>query len=125
VRVVLGDDEGVDVVGAAATDAETIRLARRTRPHVVLLDSANGLHVLATARRLLADPDCAGIQVLLFGRFEREADVLGALRSGVGGLVDKHAAPDELLRAVRMSAGGAAFVFPGPAVLTDETREEE
>jgi DNA-binding NarL/FixJ family response regulator len=105
--------DGIEVVGAAATDADTIRLARRTHPDVVLLDSANGMHVLATARRLLAVPNLGRIQVLLLGRFEREEDVLAALRSGIGGLVDKDAAPDEVLRAVRMSASGAAFILPG------------
>jgi DNA-binding NarL/FixJ family response regulator len=105
--------DGIEVVGAAATDADTIRLARRTHPDVVLIDSANGMHVLATARRLLAEPDLGRVQVLLLGRFEREEDVLGALRSGIGGLVDKNAAPDEILRAVRMSASGAAFILPG------------
>jgi DNA-binding NarL/FixJ family response regulator len=105
--------DGIDVVGAAATDAATIALARRSRPDVVLIDSASGLHVLATARRLLAEPDLARTQVLLFGRFEREEDVLAALRSGIGGLVDRDAEPDEIVRAVRMSASGAAFVIPG------------
>src|SRR5688500_6541611 len=62
--------DGIEVVGAAATDADTIRLARRTRPDVVLIDSANGMHVLATARRLLAEAGLARIQVLLLGRFE-------------------------------------------------------
>jgi DNA-binding NarL/FixJ family response regulator len=106
----LGGREGIELVGAAATDADTIRLARRTRPDVVLIDSTNGLHVLATARRLLAEPDHA--EVILLGRFEREGDVLAALHSGIGGLVDKDAEPDELARAVRMSAGGAAFILP-------------
>jgi DNA-binding NarL/FixJ family response regulator len=109
----LGVAHGVEVVGAAATDADTIRLARGTRPDVVLLDSANGLHVLATARRLRAEGDEAPIQVLLFGRHEREVDVLAALRSGIGGLVDKDSTPDELLRAVRMAAGGGMFVIAG------------
>jgi DNA-binding NarL/FixJ family response regulator len=106
--------DGIDVVGAAATDAATIRLARRTRPDVVLIESANGLHVVATARRLLAEPDLARTQVLLFGRFERDEDVHAALRSGIGGLVDRDAAPADVLRAVRMSASGATFVIPGP-----------
>jgi DNA-binding NarL/FixJ family response regulator len=108
----LESHDGIDVVGAAATDAATIRLARRTRPDVVLIESANGLHVLATARRLLAEPDLGRTQVLLFGRFQREEDVLAALRSGIGGLVDRDAEPDEILRAVRMSASGAAFIIP-------------
>jgi DNA-binding NarL/FixJ family response regulator len=106
----LGGHDGIELVGAAATDADTIRLARRTRPDVVLIDSTNGLHVLATARRLLSEPHHA--EVILLGRFEREGDVLAALHSGIGGLVDKDAAPDELARAVRMSAGGAAFIIP-------------
>jgi hypothetical protein len=45
-------------------------------------------------RVVLADPDCAGIQVLLLGRFAQEADVRGALGGDIGELVDEHAAAD-------------------------------
>jgi DNA-binding NarL/FixJ family response regulator len=100
----LDAHDGIDVVGAAATEAATITLALWSRPDVILIDSANGLQVLATARRLFAEPDLARTQVLLFGRLEREEDVLAALRSGIGGLVDRDAEPDEIVRAVRMSA---------------------
>jgi DNA-binding NarL/FixJ family response regulator len=129
VGLLLRAHDGIEVVGAAATDAETLRLARRTRPDVVLIESANGLHVLATARRLLAERDLAGTEVLLFGRFDRDEEVLAALRSGIGGLVDKNATPEELLRAVRMSASGAAFVIPrnrlgsAPAIRPDHDEE--
>jgi DNA-binding NarL/FixJ family response regulator len=111
VTAVLGTGTGTAVVGEAATDDEAIAVARRTRPDVVLIDGADGLHVLTTTRRLLADPELAGTQVLMFGRFEREEDVLAALRIGVSGLVDRDVPPYELVQAVRMAARGAAFVL--------------
>jgi DNA-binding NarL/FixJ family response regulator len=111
VAAVLGTGTGTVVVGEAATDDEAIAVAHRTRPDVVLIDGADGLHVLTTTRRLLADAELAGIQVLIFGRFEREEEVLAALRIGVGGLVDRDVPPYELVRAVQMAANGAAFVL--------------
>jgi DNA-binding NarL/FixJ family response regulator len=107
---VLGTGTGILVVAEAATDEEAIALARRTVPDVVLIDGGNGLHVLGTARRLLADHVLARTRVVLLGRVEREEDVLAALRSGIGGLVDRDAPPYELVQAVRMSANGASFV---------------
>jgi DNA-binding NarL/FixJ family response regulator len=107
---VLGSGPGIVVVGEAASDDETVALARQTTPDVVLIDGADGLHVLGTARRLLADPELAGARVVMLGRVEREDNVLAALRTGIGGLVDRDAPPYELVQAVRTSAGGAAFV---------------
>jgi DNA-binding NarL/FixJ family response regulator len=107
---VLGTGTGIVVVAEAATDDETIALARRTMPDVVLIDGANGLDVVGTTRRLLADPELAGPRVVMLGRVEREEHVLAALRGGIGGLVDRDAPPYELVQAVRLSAGGAAFV---------------
>jgi DNA-binding NarL/FixJ family response regulator len=109
----LDASDDIDIVGTAATDGPTLRLARLTRPDLVLLEQGQGLHVHATARRLLAEPDLPGVQVLLFGRYEWEEHVLAALRTGIGGLVDADCAPEQLLRAVRISAAGAAFVIPG------------
>jgi DNA-binding NarL/FixJ family response regulator len=109
---VLGTGTGIAVVGEAATDDETIALARQLRPDVVLIDNADGLHVFSTTRRLLGDPELPGIQVLMLGRFEREEDVLAAMRSGIAGLIDRDAPPYELVRAVRLTASGAAFVVP-------------
>jgi DNA-binding NarL/FixJ family response regulator len=107
---VLGSSTGVVVVGETGGDDEAIELARRTMPRVVLLDGGNGLHVLVTARRLLAHPELAHTRVVMLGRVKREEDVLAALRSGIGGLVDRDAPPYELVQAVRTAADGAAFV---------------
>jgi DNA-binding NarL/FixJ family response regulator len=107
---VLGTGPGIIVVAEAATDDEVLALARRTTPDVVLLDGSNGLHVLATTRRLLAEPELPRARVVMLGRVEREEDVLAAMRSGIAGLVDRDAPPYELVQAVRTSAKGAAFV---------------
>jgi DNA-binding NarL/FixJ family response regulator len=107
---VLGTGTGILIVAEAATDDETLALARRVTPDVVLIDGGNGMHVLGTARRLLADPALLRTRIVMLGRVEREDDVLAALRSGIGGLVDRDAPPYELVQAVRTSAAGAAFV---------------
>ena len=112
VSAVLGTGNGIVVVGEAATDEEVIARARETRPDVILIDGADGLHVLSTSRRLLAYPELAGVQVLMLGRFEREEDVLAALRGGIAGLIDRDAPPYELVRAVLVSAGGHMIVLP-------------
>jgi DNA-binding NarL/FixJ family response regulator len=112
VRTELTADGRILVVGEAATDAETIAVARRERPQVVVIDSANGVHPFATARRLLADPQLSATEVLMYGHFDREEYVLSAWRAGIGGLVSRNVSPADLVRAVRMSASGAAFVMP-------------
>ena len=112
VSAVIGAGNGMVVVGEAATDEGALARARETQPDVILLDGADGLHALSTSRRLLADPELAGVQVLMLGRFEREEDVLAALRGGIAGLIDRDASPYEIMRAVLVSASGDAFVLP-------------
>jgi len=112
VRAELSVDAGIIVVGESGTDAETIAVTRRERPQVVVMDTANGVHPLVTARRLLADPQLTATELLMYGHFEREEYVLSAWRAGIGGLVARNVSPTDLVRAVRMSAGGAAFVMP-------------
>ena len=112
VRAMLAPDAGIAIVGEAGTDDETLVITHEARPHVVLIDCDDGFHVLATAKRLFAEPELDGIEVLLLGAFERDEQVLAAWRSGIGGLVQRDVAADDLARAVRMSASGAAFVVP-------------
>ena len=112
VRGELSTDARIVVVAEAGSDVETIAAARRERPEVVLIDSANGVHPLVTARRLLSDRQLTSTELLMYGYFEREEYVLSAWRAGIGGIVAPNVTAADLVRAVRLSASGAAFVMP-------------
>ena len=113
-RVLLQTVGDVEVVGEASNGAEVVALARETRPDVVLMDiRMPTMDGLEATRRLVADPDLAGVHVLILTTFERDEYVFEALRSGASGFVVKDIEPPDLLRAVRVVAAGEALLSPG------------
>lgn len=109
-RALLESHGDVAVVAEAATSAETIEVARATRPDAVVLDAGlpaeGGLE--ATQRILHA----AGVQVVLLLSAATDEVVFGALRAGAKGMLLKDAAPDELAATIRAVAAGGAMLAP-------------
>ena len=101
----------VRVVGQAADGAEAVRLARRTRPDVVLMDlSMPGVDgVEATAAVVEEVPDTRAVVLTSFSDQRR---VAAALDAGAVGYQLKDAEPEELLAAVRSARAGHAPLDP-------------
>jgi DNA-binding NarL/FixJ family response regulator len=111
--VLLTMEPDIDVVGEAQDGAGAISLVRRTQPDVVLMDiRMPGTDGLAATRALIADPATAGTRVLILTTFDLDENVFAALRAGASGFLPKDTAPDELLRAIRVVAGGDALLAP-------------
>jgi len=110
----LAAQPGITVAGLAADGAEAIRLARQTRPDVVLMDVRMPvLDGLRATRELLADPaDNAAPKVLMLTTFDLDEYVYQALRAGASGFLLKDAPAAELTRAVRVVAAGDALLAP-------------
>jgi DNA-binding NarL/FixJ family response regulator len=112
-RVLLQSTADIEVVGEAANGQEAFELARRTAPDVVLMDIRMPvLDGLTATRRIVADPELAGVHVLILTTFELDEYVFEALRAGAGGFVLKDIEPADLLQAVRVVAGGEALLSP-------------
>jgi DNA-binding NarL/FixJ family response regulator len=113
-RVLLESAPDIEVAGEAANGEEAIALARATRPDVVLMDIRMPvLDGLEATRRIVADPDLAGLRVLILTTFEVDEYIFEALRAGASGFVLKDIEPADLLQAVRVVAGGEALLSPG------------
>jgi DNA-binding NarL/FixJ family response regulator len=109
-RHVLERQDGIAVVGEAATGDEAVALARSTRPDVVLMDvDVPGLDFVQATREIVAQP---GIGVVLLSGRKSDERIRAALRAGAAGLLLKDAAAAELVRAVRVLAQGAAVLSP-------------
>lgn len=110
-------DAGIAVVAEAATGAEAVAEAVRTRPDVVLMDiRMPGGDGLEATRRIVADPTLTGTRVLVLSMFDLDDYVLTALRHGASGFLLKDAEPARLVDAMlRTHAGESLFA---PAILT-------
>jgi len=112
-RSLLESEDGIEVVGEAADGARALDLVRSTRPDVVLMDiRMPELDGLAATRAITADPDLAGVRVVILTTFELDEYVFDALRAGAAGFLVKHTDPAELVRAVRVIATGDALLSP-------------
>jgi DNA-binding NarL/FixJ family response regulator len=128
IRVLLADDQAlvragfsalldaqddVEVVGEAFDGAEAVQLATQLKPDVVLMDiRMPGVDGLEATRRIGADPDLAAVRVIMLTTFDLDEHVFEALSSGASGFLVKDTEPTELLRAVRVVAGGEALLAP-------------
>jgi DNA-binding NarL/FixJ family response regulator len=119
-RMILAAQPDIDVVGEAADGEAAVRLARRHRPDVVLMDiRMPGLDGLEATRRLLAqsaaDRSAGGAQpprVVILTTFDLDEYVYAALQAGAAGFLLKDVSPEHLVGAVRTVAVGDALLAP-------------
>ncbi|MEU0556154.1 response regulator transcription factor [Dactylosporangium sp. NPDC006015] len=113
-RALLDAEPDIEVVGEAGDGAHAVRLARQTRPDVVLMDiRMPGVDGLAATRQIVADPALSMVRILVLTTFELDEYVAEALRSGAAGFLVKHTDLAELVRGVRVVAAGDGLLSPG------------
>jgi DNA-binding NarL/FixJ family response regulator len=112
-RVLLDAEDDLEVVGEADDGIQAIDAVRRLRPDVVVMDiRMPDLDGLAATRQIVADPDLAGVHIVVLTTFDLDEYVFEAIRAGATGFLLKDAEPTELLRAVRCAAAGEALMSP-------------
>jgi DNA-binding NarL/FixJ family response regulator len=103
----------MDCVGEAADGLEAVELARGTVPDVMVMDvRMPRVDGIEATRRIVADPVCATVRVLILTTFDVDEHVYAALRAGASGFLLKDAAPEQLLAGIGVVAAGEALIHP-------------
>lgn len=103
-RDVLLAEDDFRIVGEAGDAASVVRVAMRTRPHIVLLDiEMPGSQPADTVRELLAvSPDC---QVIILSMYDDPWLVQQMLDIGIRGYLHKSVTRREVVTAIRDAVG--------------------
>ena len=110
-RMLLSDEEDIEVVAEASNGLEAVEKASRYKPSVVLMDiRMPELDGLTAAQRILEAGD--GARVLILTTFDHDEYVYEALRIGASGFVLKDDPPEQLIGAIRTIAQGDALLSP-------------
>ncbi len=113
-KMLLGLQRDIEVVGEARTGREAVILVHDLHPDVVVMDiTMPDIDGLEACRRIRHE--APHTQVLMLTMHESEEYFLQALRQGAAGYLVKKAAPTELHMAIQAVARGDAFLYPGLA----------
>jgi DNA-binding NarL/FixJ family response regulator len=113
-RLLLGLEKELLVVGEASNGVQAIRLAREMRPAVVIMDvSLPELGGAEATKQITSEfPET---RVLILSAHEEASFARLLLGAGASGYALKRSAAEELVGAVRLVAGGGVYVDPALA----------
>ena len=109
-ELILGTDEGLNVVGTAADGAQAVAAAAELNPDVVLMDIQMPVLDGVAATRQITTSGTAKVVVLT--TFDRDDYLFDAIDAGASGFLLKNTEPEMLIAAVHAAADGQALLSP-------------
>jgi DNA-binding NarL/FixJ family response regulator len=110
-RGILRSQFGFDIVGECADGGEVLAAVQALSPDVVLMDVRMPVVDGIQATRELRSRD-GSPPVLALTTFDDDEVLAGVLRAGASGFILKGVTAEDLQRAVRVVAGGGAWLDP-------------
>lgn len=107
----LTEEEYLTIIGDAATGDEALRLIKKLRPHIALIDigmpGKDGIEVTQALRTSAPE-----VKVIILGMPDLTDEIMTCIESGATGYVLKESSFDSLLETIRMSMRGESFCSP-------------
>ena len=113
-KQILAETSDIVVAGEAENGLEAIKLARKTKCSVILLDISmpdrSGIEVLKQIKK--EEPQIA---ILMLSMHREDQYAIRSLKAGAAGYLNKQSAPKELVNAIRQVAAGMKYISPALA----------
>ncbi|MGE0057105.1 MAG: response regulator [Dehalococcoidia bacterium] len=124
-KMFLGLDPDLEIIGEAADGAEAVKMARQLQPDVVLMDMLmpvmDGIAATQAIRQEMPDTEVIALTSVL-----EDGAVIGAVKAGAIGYLLKDTQADELRAAIKAAAAGQVQLSPAAAArLMREVRTPE
>lgn len=108
-KQILAESRDIIVAGEAENGLDAIKLFRKSKCHVMLLDISmpdrSGIEVLKQVKK--EHPEMA---VLMLSMHREDQYAIRSLKAGAAGYLTKQSAPRELVDAIRLVAAGQKYV---------------
>jgi len=110
----LLEEQGVQIVGEAATGAEAVRYVRELAPDVVVMDlNMPGMGGVDATRHITGIAPLTRIVVLTIS--DQDADVMDAILAGACGYLLKDSSIQDLMAGIEAASRGESLISPGIA----------
>ena len=125
VRHALSGDSTLEVVGIASDGAEAVRLARKFKPELIIIDVSmpdmDGVEAFKEIRQ--SQPD---VRVIVFSMHDEKKDIASLFEAGISGYVLKQEPLDNLFMAIdAVQRGGTYYSIEVHRILNEHMRELE
>ncbi|GAA1172988.1 response regulator transcription factor [Ornithinimicrobium humiphilum] len=112
-RTLAQHDGDIEVVAEADNGRTGISVVREHKPDVVLMDiRMPQMDGIDATRAIVADRALADVRVVVLTTFDKDENVLAAIRAGSAGYLLKDITPGDLRSAIRTVATGDALLSP-------------
>ena len=109
IKDLLDNEKIISVVGEAADGQEVVRLARKLKPDVILMDIKLPRLDGVSATRLIRK-ECPNTNVLILSSYEDEAHVMESIQAGANGYLSKMLPAAELVNALKTFANDGVMI---------------
>ena len=107
----LLEEQGVQVVGEAASGADALRIVREIAPEVVVMDlNMPGMSGVEATREITSIAPLTRVVVLTIS--DQDDDVMDAIVAGACGYLVKDSSIEELMRGINAASVGESLISP-------------
>jgi DNA-binding NarL/FixJ family response regulator len=109
IKDLLENEKIVEVVGEAADGNEAVRMAKKLKPDVILMDIKLP-HLDGVSATRVIRKECPNTNVLILSSYEDEAHVMEAIQAGANGYLSKMLPATELVNALKAFANDGVMI---------------